>query len=262
MWAGRPLGQVGLAIKVVFVGKATPELWSCRVCAVAGRDCWFGSLATWGFWRGLCGCLGSPVRLPGWSGLGTVLVSSCGYELARLPDQDSRMGPTVSAAHCLRTWTVHPILWPVQKVRYAGPVLCSSSTVGGAGGWAPVSRVQEGASASPLHSRTVTTVSCLWIVVRASWEGDWSGEWPVFPSSRCHSTDSSFISTPEDWLAEHLISSQHLKHSNSKFFPFLFVQSTEELNIVVLRQPVSLFLTVDKKSDSYMWSYKQPCNMW
>ena len=70
----------------------------------------------------------------------------------------------------------------------------------------------------------------------------------MFPSSRCHSfTDYCFISTPEDWLAEHLISIQHLKHSNSKFFPFLFVQSTEELNIVVLRQPVSLFLTVDKK---------------
>lgn len=44
MGAGRPLGQVGLAIKVVFVGRATPELWSCRVCAVAGRDCWLGSL--------------------------------------------------------------------------------------------------------------------------------------------------------------------------------------------------------------------------
>ena len=52
---------------------------------------------------GLCGCLGSLVRLPGWSGLGTIFSSSWGYDVASLLDQGSRMDPTASTAHCLRT---------------------------------------------------------------------------------------------------------------------------------------------------------------
>lgn len=91
MWPGRPLGRWGLPSGWSLWARPVPELWSGRVYTMAGQDCWLGSLAKWGFWRGLCGCLG------------TVLVSSCGYELACLLDLHSRMDPRVSTAHCLRT---------------------------------------------------------------------------------------------------------------------------------------------------------------
>ena len=78
------LGQMQLAVRVCFGVRPLPELqgWRCVLLAV---HCGIGLLAYFPAHRrlegGLHGCLSSPVRLPRWWGLGTLLNKRWSYEL-------------------------------------------------------------------------------------------------------------------------------------------------------------------------------------